>query len=91
LLDARGVCSFSDYFVICSAESERQLKAISEEVEQILKEEGVRPYHREGALNSGWLLLDYGDVIIHIFTTAEREFYQLDELWSRAIPLVRIQ
>lgn len=91
LLDARGVCNFTDYFVICSGETERQLKAIYEVVEQELKKEGVSPHHREGASDSGWLLLDYGDVIVHIFAPAEREYYQLDSLWSNTIPVVRIQ
>lgn len=91
LLDARGVCSFADYFVICSGESARQLESIHEEVEHVLKREGVMPLHFEGTMDSGWLLLDYGDVIVHIFAPAEREFYKLDKLWSEATPLVRIQ
>lgn len=91
LLDVRGICSFADFFVICSGESERQLKTIYEEVEHALKKEGVLPLHREGALDSGWLLLDFGDVIVHIFALAEREYYQLDQLWSKAVPVVRIQ
>ena len=91
LLDVRQVCSFADYFVVCTAESERQMRAIHEEVEQVLKKEGVVPAHREGTPDSGWLLLDYGDVIVHIFALFEREYYQLDALWSQAIPVVRIQ
>ncbi len=91
MLDARKVCSFADYFVICSGDSERQTKAIYEEVEHVLKKEGVLPHHREGTLDSGWLLLDFGDVIVHIFAPFEREYYQLDELWNEAIPVVRIQ
>lgn len=91
LLDVRQVCGFADYFVICSGESGRQLKAILDEVEHELKKEGVRPHHSEGALDSGWLLLDFGDVIVHIFAPLEREFYQLDELWHEATPIVRIQ
>lgn len=91
LLDTRRVCSFADYFVICSGESERQIKAIYEEIEHVLKKEGVIPYHREGTLDSGWLLLDFSDVIVHIFAPFEREYYQLSELWSGAIPVVRIQ
>jgi len=67
------------------------MKAIHEEVEQTLKKEGVIPNHREGAPGSGWFLLDYGDVIVHIFAPFEREYYQLDELWSEAIPVIRIQ
>ena len=91
LLDAQGVCSFADYFVICSGESERQVKTIYEEVEHALKKDGVRPHHREGTLGSGWLLLDFGDVIVHIFATFEREYYQLDKLWGQAVPVVTIQ
>lgn len=91
LLDTRKVCSFADYFVICTGESERQLRAIYEEVEHILKKERVLPLHHEGAIDSGWLLLDYGDVIVHIFSTSEREFYQLDRLWGQADLVLRIQ
>ena len=91
LLDARKVCSFADYFVICSGESSPQLKAIIEEVEKSLKDKGVVPDHHEGTTGSGWLLLDYGDVIVHVFGKAEREYYQLDELWAEATPVIRIQ
>ncbi len=91
LLDARNVCSFTDYFVICAGDSERQLRTICDEVEHSLKKEGVLPYQREGTLDSGWLLLDYGDVIVHIFDNLEREYYQLDELWSEAKSVLRIQ
>ena len=91
LLDTRKVCSFADFFVICNGESERQLRAIYEEVEHSLKKQGVLPIHHEGAIDSGWLLLDYGDVIVHIFSAPEREFYQLDEFWQDARPIVRIQ
>ena len=66
-------------------------QAIYEDIEQALKKEGIMPHHREGTLDSGWLLFDYGDVIVHIFAPAEREFYQLAELWSQAVPVVRIQ
>jgi len=91
LLDARKVCSFADYFVICSGESERQLRAIYDEIEHTLKREEVLPHHHEGTVNSGWLLLDYGNVIVHIFAALEREYYQLDKLWSKANPVLRIQ
>lgn len=91
LLDARGICSFADYFVICSAQSSRQIKAIYDEIMHSLKSEGVSPHHREGTVDSGWLLLDYGDVIVHIFAAIERDYYQLEELWSKASLVVRIQ
>ncbi len=91
LLDVREICSFASYFVICSGESERQMKTICDEVEHVLKKEGLLPHHREGTLDSGWLLFDFGDVVVHIFAPFEREYYQLDELWSQAVPVVRIQ
>jgi len=91
LLDAREICSFTDYFVICSGDSERQIRAIFDEVGRTLKKEGILPHHHEGAVDSGWLLFDFGNVIVHIFSAFEREFYRLDELWSQATPVVRIQ
>ena len=91
LLDVRSICSFADYFVICSGETQRQLEAIYDEVNQILKKEGVSPHHREGTPDSGWLIVDFGDVVVHIFAPSEREYYQLDKLWGEALPVVRIQ
>jgi ribosome-associated protein len=91
LLDTREVCSFADYFVICSGDSERQLATIYDEVGHRLKKAGVLPDHREGTIESGWLLLDFGAVIVHIFAPFEREYYQLDELWREAKPVLRIQ
>lgn len=91
LLDARGICSFADYFVMCSAQSGRQIKAIYDEIAHSLKSEDILPNHSEGTVDSGWLLLDYGDVIVHIFAPTERDYYQLDQLWSQANPVVRIQ
>ena len=91
LLDTRDVCSFADYFVICSGDSARQIDAIRDEIEHVLKKKDILPHHHEGRTDSGWLLLDYGSVVIHIFATLEREYYQLDKLWSQANALVRIQ
>jgi ribosome-associated protein len=91
LLDVRGLCGFADFFVICAGESRRQLRAIYEEIEKNLKKEGVLPHHREGGADSGWLLLDYGDVIVHIFGAEEREFYNLDGLWHEAATVLKIQ
>jgi ribosome-associated protein len=87
----RGICTFADYFIICAGDSERQIRTIYDEIEQVLKKEGVSPHHHEGTFDSGWLLLDYGDVIVHVFAAAEREYYQLDKLWSKAKPVIRIQ
>ncbi len=91
LLDARQVCSFADYFVICAGDTGRQVRAIYDEIEQSLKKAGALPHHHEGTMDSGWLLIDYGDVIVHIFSAPEREYYQLDELWSGAEPVLRMQ
>jgi len=85
------VCSFADYFVICNGDTSKQIEAIRDEVGHTLKKEGILPHHREGTVDSGWLLLDFSDVIVHIFALSEREHYQLDKLWSQAIPVVRIQ
>jgi len=91
LLDVRETCSFADYFVLSTGESGRQIVAISDEVERSLKQDGVRPIHREGTADSGWMLLDYGDVIVHVFAPFERRFYNIEEMWSAARTVVRIQ
>ncbi len=81
----------ADYFVICSGENERQLRAIAREVTETLAEDGTRPERTEGSAPSGWILLDYGAVIVHIFDVDQRAFYRLEELWSEAQTLVAIQ
>lgn len=91
MLDTRKICSFADYFVICNADSTRQIEAIREEITKTLKRDGVLPYHSEGTADSGWVLLDLGGVIVHIFSLQQREYYKLDELWGEATPVVRIQ
>lgn len=70
-----------DYFIIASGSSSTQVRALADEVDEKLSEQGVEPNHIEGK-SSGWILLDYGDVIIHIFTREEREFYSLERLWQ---------
>ena len=90
MLDLRHVAPFADYFVIMSAESSRQIEALEEDLTQALKEAQVTPFHREGTASSGWVLLDFSDVIIHIFGSEQREFYQLERLWSRAPQVVRV-
>ena len=90
LLDLREVCAFADYFVLCSGDSERQIQAISDEIEETLGQEGISVFRREGTTDSGWMLLDFGDVIVHIFGPLEREYYELETLWSKATPLLRI-
>jgi len=84
ILDIRQLAQFTDYFVLCSGASARQLKAIAEEVRLTLKQEGVTPLGREGEPASGWLLLDYVDVLIHVFDAESRAYYQLELLWGDA-------
>lgn len=91
LLDTKEVCSFADYFVICTSESARQTDAIGEEVNRVAKEQGERVIAWEGGDSTGWLLLDLGDVIVHIFSPVEREFYELEKLWEKAPVILRIQ
>jgi ribosome-associated protein len=90
LLDLRQIASFADYFVIMSAESTRQIEALEDDITRAMKEAGVSRFHREGTLGSGWILLDFSDIIVHIFGPEEREFYGLERLWGRAQQVVRI-
>lgn len=90
LLDVRGLTTMTDYFVICSGASDRQLAAIADGIEVGLKEEGDPPLSREGVASSHWLLIDFGGVIVHVMSKPEREFYQLEKLWSEASLLLHI-
>lgn len=91
LLDTSQVCSFADFFIVCSAESARQANAIAEEVDKVLKKLGSNSYRREGTADSGWVLIDDGDIITHIFSPETREFYQFDTLWNKARILMKVQ
>jgi ribosome-associated protein len=77
--------------MLCSGESSKQIEAIRDEIGHRLQKEGILPHHYEGTVGSGWLLIDLSDVIVHIFAPLEREHYQLDQLWSQSVPIVRIQ
>jgi ribosome-associated protein len=78
--------------VVLSTASERQMSAVVRDLEDILREEAdIRPLRIEGRAASGWALMDYGDVIVHVFSAEQRAFYRLEELWSTAVPLVRVQ
>ena len=90
MLDIRRLTGFADYFVIMSTESERQLRGLEEDVVEALEASGVSLHRREGAADSGWILLDYSDVVVHLFGTEQRDYYQLDQLWSGAPQVVRV-
>jgi len=91
LLDITTIAPFADYFVIATAENPRQMRALVETMEKELRDEGVSPRHEEGEVASGWVLVDYGDVIVHIFSPELRGHYGLEELWRSATQVVRIQ
>ena len=92
LLDIRGVSLIADYFVIATASNERQANAILRDLsEKLVDEYGRKPLHTEGKPDSGWVLLDFGDVIVHVFSPSQRTFYNLDQLWATATPIVRLQ
>jgi ribosome-associated protein len=78
LLDLVGLTTLADAFVICSGGSERQIAAIADGIAESLRDEGTRPYGREGTPESHWVLLDFGSVIVHVFTPPERDYYQLE-------------
>ncbi|RLC73134.1 MAG: ribosome silencing factor [Chloroflexi bacterium] len=90
LLDLRGRCSFADYFVLCSGESERQIQAICDEIDRVIAQEGLSLNRREGKTDSGWVLLDLGNVIVHVFAPQQREFYRLEKVWERASTVLKI-
>ncbi len=89
ILEIKKISSIADYFVICSADSDRQVKAIADEVEDKLRESGIRCVHREGYESLTWVILDYFDVMIHVFKAEARTFYNLEKLWGDA-PIIDI-
>jgi ribosome-associated protein len=91
VLDIHKMSPFADYFVICDGENERQLRAIAREIGDSLSKQGVRPERTEGSPNSGWILMDYGATVVHVFDVDQRAFYRLEELWSDAPTLLAIQ
>ena len=91
LLDIRSVALFADYFAIASAETARHTQALCDALDEELAKDGVSVWGREGEAGSGWVLLDFGDVIVHIFGPEQRSFYDLEGLWREGVPVVRIQ
>jgi ribosome-associated protein len=89
LLDISRTASFTDYFVIATAQSPLQFNALAEYLEKDLKPEGHDLRHKEGSAESGWMLLDFGELIVHIFSPEKRAFYRLEELWGRTAQVVR--
>ena len=91
LLDLAGLTTMADYFIICSGGSERQLEAIASGIIGSLRDEKTKPIGREGTAASHWVLVDFGSVIVHIFTPPEREYYSLEKHWSEARTILSVQ
>lgn len=91
LLDLGELTTLADAFVICSGGSERQLSAIADGILENLRDQGIKPIGREGTPASHWVLVDFGSVIVHIFTPPERDYYQLEKHWAGAKVILRVQ
>ncbi len=91
LMDIGKVSSFTDYFVVATATNPRQLGALVDALQRDLRDEGRRPIRTEGAPDSGWVLIDFGDAVVHLFAPEERAYYNLEELWAQGVSVVHIQ
>lgn len=91
VLDIHELSPFADYFVITAGENERQLRAITRIVNERMAEAGIRVQRTEGAAPGGWIVLDFGDVLVHVFSVDQRAFYRLEDLWAEAPTLLAIQ
>jgi ribosome-associated protein len=91
VLDMAEVSLLADYFVLCDAESTPQFRAILDEIEDRARAAGARRLHVEGAADSGWVLVDFGSVVVHIFDPELRDYYNLEDLWKQARLVVQIQ
>ena len=91
LLDVRTVSLLADYFIITTGEVDRHIQALAEDTSRELKKAQVFPMHVEGDAASGWVLVDFGEVVVHIFSPRTRDFYRLEEFWKDARVVVRMQ
>jgi ribosome-associated protein len=89
ILDLRGISSFTDYFMICSGQSDRQVQAIADSIAIELKEDGFEPISVEGYREGRWVVLDFGDLVVHVFHDALRDYYNMEELWydAKRVPI----
>ncbi len=91
MLDIRQVSSFADFFVVLTVDSARQMNAVVEHLEEALEGAGAERLRREGTSSSGWVVVDFGDLVVHLFGAEEREYYALADAWPGASEVVRIQ
>ena len=91
LLDIHEIASFTDYFIICTGTSDRMLDSLSTAVHELIKETYNITGHIEGSPNDGWMVTDFGDVVVHLFSPDQRNYYRLEELWEKGKILLRLQ
>ncbi|MBM4419478.1 MAG: ribosome silencing factor [Chloroflexi bacterium] len=91
LLDLRELIAFADHFVVCHGTSDRHVRAIVDAIVESIGKLGYEPTHIEGTPEGGWILIDYGQIIVHVFAEEQREYYQLERLWQLAPVLMRVQ
>ncbi len=91
LMDLHGVVSFTDYFIICSGTSDRMLDSLADVVQTTAKRDFKLSSKLEGRSSDGWLLVDFGDIIVHLFYPEQREYYQIEQLWNQSKVLLRVQ
>ena len=91
VFDMRPVVSFTDYFIIMTAETARQANTIADDIKNKLKQKGVKLYSKQGTFNGGWIVLDYSFLMIHIFDEVQRQYYNLEGFWTDSIEILRIQ
>jgi len=91
LLDLKDIASFTDYFVLCNGTSDRMLDALAKTVVDEMRTQHKKKGRLEGEARDGWLVVDYGDVVVHLFSPDQRDYYQLEELWGEGKVLVRLQ
>ena len=91
LLNISNKSAFTDFMIILTVDSSRQMSAVAEDLEIEMKSKGINKFRKEGAANSGWVVVDFGDIVVHLFGKDEREYYALDDIWAGAQQLLRIQ
>lgn len=90
-MDISKVSTFTDYFVIATAGNPRQMNALIDSLDRDLRGDGIRPSRVEGAIDSGWVLVDFGDAIVHLFAPRERTYYNIEGLWAKGVSVVHMQ
>jgi ribosome-associated protein len=91
LMDIHEVASFTDFFIICSGTSDRMIRSLADIVEEEARHVTKLPVRVQGSADSGWVVVDCGDIVIHLFSPSQRDYYRLEELWEHGKVLVRLQ